>query len=672
MSTTSMTLTYRRMPLFLAAFVLLTGPLLAGMAEAKASTGIETALGAGKASTSEPDFLSPDEAFHFSALADGPDKIRLIWGIIDGYYLYRARIKASSDGESAKLGELVLPTGETKVDEYFGKQEVYHHDIVGSISVARSGVGQLAVPLKITYQGCATAGLCYPPITKTVSVVLPPARAGSETGAANTAGASAGAGASTATSPSAANNANAAVTAGAFVAEQDSLATFLRDGNLVLVLITFFGIGTLLSLTPCVLPMIPILSGLIVGQGATVTAKRGFSLAFTYVQGMALTYATAGAAFVLVFKQAPQAFFQQPWIIVLFAALFVTVALAMFGAFTLQMPSALQTRLTDVSNRQKAGSYVGCFVMGALSALVVTACVAPALIASLTVISQTGKVVRGAAALYVTGLGMGLPLLLVGASAGSLLPKVGPWMDTVKSLFGVLFLAMALYFLQQLLAGSVSMLLWSALAVISGFWIFALRARDGGPAPAAIRAAGLLALVYGIILLIGVAAGSNDPLQPLSTLRASNGSGIGSGGTATSTRQSALAFETIKSVDDLNKRVAAATAAGRPVMLDFYADWCTSCKEMERYTFSDKAVQAALSNAVLLHADVTRNDTADQQLLQHFGIFGPPTIAFYGPDGEERRNFRVVGYMKASEFASLAQRAFSPHLSASSTVPGAT
>jgi thiol:disulfide interchange protein DsbD len=310
--------------------------------------------------------------------------------------------------------------------------------------------------------------------------------------------------------------------------------------------------------------------------------------------------------------------------------------------------------------------------MGALSALVVTACVAPALIASLTVISQTGKVVRGAAALYVTGLGMGLPLLLVGASAGSLLPKVGPWMDTVKSLFGVLFLAMALYFLQQLLPGSVSMLLWSALAVISGFWIFALRARDGGPAPAAIRAAGLLALVYGIILLIGVAAGSNDPLQPLSTLRASNGNGIGSGGTATSTPQSALAFETIKSVDDLNKRVAAATAAGRPVMLDFYADWCTSCKEMERYTFSDKTVQAALSNAVLLHADVTRNDTTDQQLLQHFGIFGPPTIAFYGPDGEERRNFRVVGYMKASEFALLAQRAFSPHLSASSTVPGAT
>jgi thiol:disulfide interchange protein DsbD len=306
--------------------------------------------------------------------------------------------------------------------------------------------------------------------------------------------------------------------------------------------------------------------------------------------------------------------------------------------------------------------------MGALSALVVTACVAPALIAALSVISQTGQVVRGAAALYATGLGMGVPLLIVGASAGSLLPRVGPWMDTVKALFGVLFLGVAIYFLQPLIPAAVGMLLWSVLAVIAGFWVFALKARDGGPAPAAVRAAGLLALVYGIILLIGVAAGSNDPLQPLSTLRASsNANGAG----AIAAKESALAFETIKSVDDLNKRVAAATAAGRPVMLDFYADWCTSCKEMERYTFSDKTVQAALSNAVLLHADVTKNDPVDQQLLQHFGIFGPPTIAFYGPDGEERRNFRVVGYMKAAEFASLASRAFSPNLSASSSVPGA-
>ncbi|HWM71700.1 MAG TPA: protein-disulfide reductase DsbD [Steroidobacteraceae bacterium] len=689
MNTTAMTLNTRCRTLFAGAFLLVAALSAASSratvsvpasADSKTPTGIAAALHAAQQKSGEPDFLSPDEAFRFSALADGPDSIRLIWGVTDGYYLYRARIKASSDGTQVKLGELTLPTGETKMDEYFGKQEVYHHDVVGAISVARSSSGDLAVPLKVTYQGCASAGLCYPPITKVVNVVLPSPGGGatrtgggsgataSGTSAAMISHATGGFGADSGAAASAAGADTVAAGTGAFVSEQDKLAILIRDGNLAAVLATFFGIGLLLSLTPCVLPMIPILSGIIVGQGGRVTPARGFSLAFTYAQGMALTYAAAGAIFVLVFKQAPQAFFQQPWIIMLFVALFVALAFAMFGAYTLQMPSALQTRLTDVSNQQKSGSYVGCFVMGALSALVVTACVAPALIAALSVISQTGKIARGAAALYVTGLGMGVPLLLVGASAGSLLPKVGPWMDTVKSLFGVLFLALAIYFLQPLISASVGMLLWSALAVIAGFWIFALEARDGGPAPAAIRAAGLLALVYGIILLIGVAAGSNDPLQPLSTLRASNGSSP-----AAATKESALAFETIKSLDDLNKRVAAATAAGRPVMLDFYADWCTSCKEMERYTFSDKTVQAALSNAVLLHADVTKNDAVDQELLQHFGIFGPPTIAFYGPDGEERRNFRVVGYMKAAEFASLASRAFRPNLSASSAaLPGST
>jgi thioredoxin:protein disulfide reductase len=679
MNTIAMKPIHRQMPLILAALLLLVSaamPPLSGAAtpalartattselltaatgQAPVQNGIDKALGAGRSAqqAAEPDFLPPDEAFKFSAFPDGADKIKLIWGVTNGYYLYRARIKVTTDGGTAQVGELALPTGETKIDDYFGKQEVYHHDIVGSLPVSRSGGSAIQVPLKVTYQGCATAGLCYPPITKTVNVTLPPAGA---------AGSAAGD-----TSASAAP-ATAGATTTPYVSEQTWLFTLLSEGNLLLVLGTFFAIGVGLSVTPCVLPMIPILSGIIVGQGEKVTVGRGFSLAFTYVQGMAVTYAAAGAIFVLVFKQAPQAFFQQPWIIALFVTLFVALALSMFGFYTLQMPSAIQTRLTSVSNQQKSGSYVGTFVMGALSALVVTACVAPALIAALSVISQTGKIARGAAALYATGLGMGVPLLIVGASAGSLLPRVGPWMDTVKQLFGVLFIALAIYFLQPLISASFTMLLWSALAVITGFWIFALKARDGGPAPAAIRAFGLLALVYGIILLIGVAAGGNDPLQPLNTLRASNSGGAG---TNVAAQQIALPFETIKSLDDLNKKVAAASAAGRPVMLDFYADWCTSCKEMERYTFSDKNVQAALSNAVLLHADVTKNDAIDQELLKHFGIFGPPTIAFYGPDGEERQSYRVVGYMKADEFATLAHRAFNANLSASSApVPGST
>jgi thiol:disulfide interchange protein DsbD len=649
-----------------------------GSASSLTAKGIDAVLGASKAKSGGDDFLPPDEAFRFAAIPDGPDHVRLIWQIADGYYLYRTRVKAATTSDKAQLGTLEMPAGETKSDEYFGKQEIYHHELVAGVPVARASAAELALPLQVTYQGCATAGLCYPPITKVVNVTLPPAgsAASSQTspgsGAlASTAGAGNAAGPSGSVNPNdpamGASTAGAAASAG-YVSEQSWLFTLLSEGNLILVLATFFVIGLGLSVTPCVLPMIPILSGIIVGQGDKVTVRHGFSLAFAYVQGMALTYAAAGAVFVLVFKEAPQAFFQQPWIIALFVALFVALALSMFGFYTLQMPSAIQTRLTDISNQQKSGTYVGTFVMGALSALVVTACVAPALIAALSVISQTGKVARGAAALYSTGLGMGVPLLIVGASAGSLLPKVGPWMDTVKSLFGVLFLALAVYFLEPLIPASFAMLLWSALAVIAGFWIFALKARDGDPAPAALRAFGLLALVYGIILLIGVAAGSNDPLQPLSTLRASNASGP-----QTVATESALPFDTIKSLDELNKRVAAASAAGRPVMLDFYADWCTSCKEMERYTFSDKNVQAALANAVLLHADVTKNDATDQELLKHFGIFGPPTIAFYGSDGEERQSFRVVGYMKATEFASLARRAFSANLSASSTpLPGTT
>jgi thiol:disulfide interchange protein DsbD len=630
------------------------------------SKGVAAVLGQSKpnnVASGSDEFLPPDEAFRFQAFPDGPDHVKLIWQIADGYYLYRSRIKATTTGDQAQLGALDMPKGETKTDEYFGKQEIYHHQLVVGVPVARASAAELAVPLKVTYQGCAHAGLCYPPITKEITVSLRGGAAGSGTaGPADTAASASVSGASATPGVSAAASASTPVSSasgassspGVFVSVQDRLVAVLRDGSLFAVLAFFFAAGVGLSVTPCVLPMVPILSGILAGEGANVTRWRGFSLSFTYVQGMALTYAGAGAGFVLVFKQAPQAFFQQPWIVALFVALFVALAFAMFGAYTLQMPSALQTRLADISNKQRSGTFVGCFIMGALSALVATACVAPALIAALTVISQTGEIARGAAALYATALGMGVPLLIVGASAGSLLPKAGPWMDTIKQFFGVVFLGLAIYFLQPLVPDSLSMLLWSALAVISGFWVFALKARSGGPAPAPVRAAGLLTLVYGIILLIGVAAGSNDPLQPLGTLRVDNRSG----GAEAAAKQPALAFDTIKSLDDLNKRLSAAVAAGRPVMLDFYADWCTSCKEMERYTFSDKSVQDALSNAVLLHADVTKNDATDQQLLHHFGIFGPPTIAFYGSNGEERANYRVVGYMKAPEFANHAKAAF--------------
>lgn len=582
---------------------------------------------AGLLQSNDDEFLHPDQAFKVSARATGPDAVAIEWRIAEGYYLYRKRMGFSTDTAQVQLGEARFPAGQIKSDEFFGEMEVYHRGVTATLPVSRPAGAGVKLALTVNYQGCAEAGLCYNPLTKVIEVELP---AGAGTAFLGGDPADAGSG---------------------MVAEQDRLADLIRTGSLLPVLGTFFGLGLLLSFTPCVLPMIPILSGIIVGQSGKVTPARGFSLAFAYVQGMALTYAAAAVAFVLAFKQAPQAFFQKPWIVGSFAALFVLLAFAMFGSFTLQLPSALQTRLTDVSNKQRGGTFIGTFIMGALSALIVTACVAPAMIAALSVISQTGLIGRGAAALYVMGLGMGVPLLLVGASAGSLLPKAGPWMDAVKSLFGVMFLGLAIYLLASLLPGAVTMLLWAALAIIAGYWIFSLQLRPGQAAPAAWRGCGLVILIYGVLLLIGAGSGRTDPLQPLQGLTST-----GDSSTSNSAPQhSALPFKQIKSIVELDAELAAATAAGRTVMLDFYADWCVSCKEMEKYSFTHASVQSALRDSVLLQADVTANNADDQALLRRFGIFGPPTIAFF-INGLEQRNYRVVGYMPAEKFA--------PHIAA--------
>ena len=598
------------------------------------SGGLSSLLGSKGPRSNQNDFLPPDEAFRFGPGMERPDSVSLTWIIAEGYYLYKQRIQVSTDTPGIQLGQLQLPQGKSKHDEYFGDTEVYYEVLEGSLPIARPAGSGGKLNLNVTYQGCAEGGLCYNPITKTVSLDLPP----SDQATTLPANVEPAASTSSATKPAAP------------VTEQARLARILKESSLIGMLAFFFAAGVGLSLTPCVLPMIPILSGIIVGQGGTVTPSRGFSLAFTYVQGMALTYAAAGAAFVLAFKQAPQAFFQQPWIIILFVLLFVALAFAMFGAYTLQLPSSLQTKLTNISNQQKSGTYIGTFVMGALSALVVTACVAPALIAALSVISQTGQIARGAGALYATGLGMGVPLLIVGASAGSLLPRVGPWMDTVKSVFGILFLGVAVYLLTPLLPGGAMMLLWSLLAVLSGFWIFSLKERDGSPAAAPLRAVGLVGVVYGILLLVGAASGSEDPLRPLDRISAGGGNG--------GAQAHALAFQRIKTVADLERAVASASAAGKPVMLDFYADWCVSCKEMEKFTFPDPGVQAVLANAMLLQADVTANDDDDQALMTRFEIYGPPTIAFYGADGVERKDFRLVGFVPADKFREHVQAAF--------------
>ena len=579
------------------------------------STPIDAILSSPK--THGDDFLPPDQAFRFDALADGTDRVRLNWEIADGYYLYRARIKVVTPGSSAQLGPVQFPSGQFKSDDYFGRQEVYHHELIATVPVVRARGGALELPLQVTYQGCAEAGLCYPPITKTVTVRLAAVTSGSPSGAAGPGNAVGG------------------------ESEQSWFAAQIRSGSLLVMLGSFYLAGLLLSLTPCVLPMVPILSGIIAGSGSNITTARAFALSATYVLGMALTYTAAGIVAAAAGHQV-QAVFEQWWVIALFAGLFVVLGASMLGLFTLQMPVAVQTRIAGISNRQSAGTFGGVAIMGALSALIVTTCVAPALVGALLVISQTGQIARGGAALFAMSLGMGTPLLLIGASAGKLLPKAGPWMDLVKKLFGVVMLAVAAWMLARIVPARVALILWAVPALLLAYVLWS-RTRSRSAASWLLRAAGVAAGLYGLTLATGSALGGTDPLAPIPGLAAAD--------------NHALVFRSIKSLADLDRELTQARAQGKSVLVDFSADWCTSCKEMERYTFTDPGVRAALSSTVLLRADVTHNDAEDQALLRHFGIFGPPTIAFYGSDGQERSAFRVVGYMKADAFAARSRAA---------------
>ena len=579
------------------------------LAAAAADAGALVAVG-----RSDDHFVDVDTAFKVTASATAPDRIEVNFDVLEGYYLYRGKMKFSVvEGQPAGFGNPDLPKGEEKEDEYFGKQEVYHHDVTARLPVSRGSREAFTLPIKVTYQGCADAGLCYAPETKTFQVAMPEA-----------------------TAVVALSGAGGEV--GGYVSEQDRLASLIRDGNIFLMAGAFFLAGLLLAFTPCVLPMVPIVAGIIAGDGPSVTRARAFSLSLAYVLGMAATYTAAGVAFAAAGQQA-QTLFQQWWIILLFAALFVAMSLSMFGLYTVQMPSFIQTRLSAMSNQQKSGSYLGVIVMGALSALIVTTCVGPALVAALSVIGQSGQMARGGFALFSMAIGMGVPLLVVGASAGQLLPRAGAWMDTVKQVFGALMLGVAAWMLSRIVPARFAMLLWMVPLVALVIVLYRARLRTA-TGRGILRVIGGIAAVYAVFLAVGYFKGATDPLRPLQA-----------------DSHVDLPFQRIKSLDELNAQIAQANAAGKTVMLDFYADWCVSCKEMEKYTFPQPEVRAALANTVWLQADVTANDEVDKALLKHFGIFGPPTIAFYGKDGAERRDFRVVGFMKTAEIAPLATRA---------------
>ena len=566
------------------------------------------------------EFLPVDEAFQPILTALDGNTVEVAIRVAAGYYLYKDKISATVISDKAQPGRLELPAGEKKTDQYFGDMEVYHNDVFGRLPIARATPEAMDLELEIKYQGCADGGICYPPVTKVMTVSMPEASAVSALAAVAASGAG--------TAP---------------VSEQARLAQIITGSGLSLVVATFFGLGLLLAFTPCVLPMVPILSGIIAGEGDDISPARGFSLALSYVMGMALVYTAAGVAAAAAGLQL-QAMFNQPWVLVLFSSLFIFLALGMFGMFELQMPSAIQSRLATFGGNQKTGTAIGAFVMGAISSLVVTACVAPALVATLTVMAQTGDMVRGGTALFAMSMGMGAPLLLVGAAQGKLLPKAGAWMVAVKSAFGFMMLGLAIWMISRVLPDEVTLALWGVLIFMAGVYLGGLTTLNSeSPGVQKLgKGFGLLAIIYGVVLLVGSLAGSNSILRPLAALNTGGGAEVS---------QHELEFRRIKTTADLDAAITLAATQGKSAMLDFYADWCVSCIEMEKYTFTDTGVQNALSNTVLLQADVTANDDEDQALLQRFGVFGPPTIIFFGADGVQRHGYEVVGYMKAKDFA---------------------
>lgn len=599
----------------------------------------------------EDEVLDPEIAFTLDPVIVNNGIATIRWNIQDGHYLYKKRFSfAATDNTS--IGEAEIPDGIWEEDAFFGKSEVFRGNTEIKLPVTVAD-GQSEGTVKVTYQGCADIGICYPPISKEVTVS---AQGTSTTANVVATGAATGAVASVAATQSAATATSAS---GNTIntqpqAEQDRLADSLKSSNRWLTIATFFGMGLLLTFTPCVLPMVPILSSIIVGGGENISTRRAFTLSLVYVLAMALTYTIAGVLVGLSGENI-QATLQHPYVLTAFALLFVVLSFSMFGYYELQMPAFIQNRLSSVSNRQKGGSFTGVATMGFLSALIVGPCVTAPLVGALIYIGQTGDAVLGGAALFALSMGMGLPLLIIGTTFGKYMPKAGAWMDVTKAIFGVMLLGLAIYMLDRVIPSWATMLLSALLLITVAMFMGAF---DSLPTDTpgwrrVSKGLGFAALVYGTLLLIGVATGTGTLLKPMQGLRVAGHQGG-------ETVPAHPTFETVKTIDDLNTRLAAASASNTPVMFDFYADWCISCKEMEAFTFTDADVAAKMNKTLLLQADVTANDDADKALLKEFGIFGPPAIIFYDNQGNELKSSRVVGFMPADEFSEVLDRVVSP------------
>jgi thiol:disulfide interchange protein DsbD len=600
----------------------------------------------------EPEFLPVDQAFQVSVRARDTHTLVAEFVPAKGYYLYRDKLGvAPSPDSGVVVKSLTLPRGEIKNDPNFGDTEVFHTPVQAVVALERKSAGEQRINVEASFQGCAEAGLCYPPERKRFEVVLAAFDAGG--GKPRAAAAPAPAPLAAAPSPAAREPAAAAESLAAPagpVDESSRVAQILRERSFWGVVASFFGFGVLLSFTPCVFPMIPILSGIIVGQGHRVSRSHALLLTAVYVLGMAVTYAAAGIAAGLSGTLLASAL-QTPWVLGAFAALFVVLALSMFGVYELQLPAALQSSLSGASNRMRGGTFWGVLAMGVLSAVIVGPCVAAPLAGALLYINQTRDAVLGGTGLFAMALGMGVPLLAVGASAGALMPRAGAWMQTVKNFFGVVLLGLAIWIVAPILPAVVHMLLWAGLLICAAIYLHAL---DPLPHNASgyrklWKGVGVVALLLGVALLVGALSGGRDILQPLAALRSAGG--------ATEPAQAGPRFVKVVSVVDLEQKLA--QARGRPVMLDFYADWCVSCKEMERFTFTDPKVRARMERMVLLKADVTANSPEDAALLERFGLFGPPGTIFFDAAGKQLAR-RVIGFQPAEQFAASLDAALQP------------
>ncbi|EGQ8055868.1 MULTISPECIES: protein-disulfide reductase DsbD [Vibrio] len=566
--------------------------------------------------SSSDSFVPVDQAFPFNFYQQD-DKLMLDWQVRDGYYLYQERLSVA--GEKVSLGELQMEDGTPHKDEFFGDVHIYTQPLFVNVPMHDWQDGARVV---VQYQGCAKAGFCYPPETRVIPIS---AFTSSNSDSTTATTASKAEQAPTATPP-AAQSSTSSDTSSAPVTQQDSLAANLADNWWTPLLFLALGVG--LAFTPCVLPMYPILTSIVLGSGK-LSQRRALGLSFVYVQGMALTYTLLGLVVASAGMQF-QAAMQHPYVLIGLSVLFIALALSMFGLYSLQLPSSVQTWLNNLSNKQQGGSSAGVFAMGAISGLVCSPCTTAPLSGALLYVAQSGDLLTGGIALYALAMGMGIPLILVAVFGNKLLPKAGGWMDRVKTLFGFILLAAPIFLLERIMPEMWSTILWSALGIAAFGWLYHIKT--------SLEFGGWKQSAVGIIAVLGLLASAQPILN------------YWFGNSTTQTQQATVSFTRIANVADLEEQLALAKAAGKPVMLDFYADWCVACKEFEKYTFHDPSVEAKLQDFVLLQADVTKNQVQDIELLKHMNVLGLPTIEFWDASGEHVSNARLTGFMQAEPF----------------------